>query len=159
MHIFILLISLMAVHTVWHTGPARQLLVGQYRYDIGLQTEYAHDDDADNTYFIVRRANSHLVQCSAFRRIVTRRGALKRTGMYAVSGSQLLFKERRVGPRQTHQTGNERWAEPDSTVKTFSPDQTGRLQLIEVRDYTGGKSQERSYGIKRVQENGRPAEH
>lgn len=146
-----LLISLVSVVALdgggkaWRAGPARHLLVGQYRYDIVLKTEYAHDDDADNTYFIVTRANSRIMQCSAFRRSITRQGVLNLTGTYAVNGPYLLFKERYGDPQRVYRIGNEQWIQPDSTIKTFSPDQTGRLQLIEVRDYTGGVSKKKSY--------------
>jgi len=124
----------------WHTGPARHLLVGKYRYDIVLQTQYEHDDDADNTYFVVTRADSHTQMCSAFRRSRTRQGGVLTTGEYAIDGTHLLFKERYFSPRRVRQ-----WVFPDSVVNTFSPDRTGHLRLISSRNYTGGKVQNVSY--------------
>ena len=118
----------------WYTGPIRHQLVGKYRYDIALKTEYAHDEDADNTYFIVTRANSRTQQCGAARRSITRQGVVLSTGEYAIEGPYLRFKERYFTPRRVKQL-----VFPDSTVKTFSPDRTGQLQLVEIWDYTEGK--------------------
>ncbi|MFC6223764.1 hypothetical protein ACFP2F_10970 [Hymenobacter artigasi] len=124
----------------------RHLLVGKYRYDITLETLYVHDDDADNTYFVVTSANSGAKQqCSGFLKSITRQGEIQTTGTYAVNGPYLLIKERYGDPQRVYRIGNEQWIQPDSTIKTFSPDQTGRLQLIEVRDYTRGVSKKRSY--------------
>ena len=118
----------------WHTGPVRHLLVGKYRYDIALNTHYEHDDDADNTYFVVTRAGSRTQQCSATRRSMTRQGVMRIMGEYTTNGARLQFKERYFGPRRVRQ-----WVFPDSVVKTFSPDRTGQLHLIECWKYTEGK--------------------
>lgn len=81
---------------IWKTSPVRNLLIGKYRYDITVKTLYAHDDDADNTYFMVRRANAGAKQpCSGFLKSVTRRGQIQITGAYTVNGPYLLFKKRK----------------------------------------------------------------
>ncbi|WP_126546944.1 hypothetical protein [Hymenobacter amundsenii] len=130
----------------WKTSPARQLLIGKYRYDIALKTSYAHDDDADNTYFIITRAHSGAKQhCSGVLKSVTRQGAIQTTGAYAVNGPYLLFKKRNHGPRGVQQWQDRRWVIPDSTVITFSPDRNGQLRSVEHREYINGKSREVVY--------------
>jgi len=124
----------------WQTTPARRLAVGPYRYDVILRTQYAHDDDADNTYFIVTRADSRTQLCSAIRRSISRQGVVKSTGEYAINGAHLQFKERYYGPRRIRQ-----WVFPDSVVKTFSPDRTGQLHLIDYWEYTEGKAKKRTF--------------
>ncbi|WP_426060005.1 hypothetical protein [Hymenobacter sp. B1770] len=124
----------------WQTGPARRLAVGHYRYDIALKTAYAHDEDTDNTYFVVTRPNARTPQCSALRRSVTRQGAVQTTGEYATDGDRLLFKQRYLTPRRIRQ-----WVFPDSSVTTFSPDRTGRLCLRGVRNFSDGKATDVTY--------------
>ena len=118
----------------WQTGPARRLAIGKYYYDITLKTQYEHDDDVDNTYFVVTRANSRATQCSSTRRSTTRQGVVNSTGEYAINGAHLQFKERYYGPKRIR-----KWVFPDSVVKTFSPDRTGQLHLIDYWEYTEGK--------------------
>ena len=108
--------------------------MGPYRYDIALQTQYNHDDDADYTYFVVTRANSRAPQCSAIRRSITRQGVVKSTGAYAINGAHLQFKERYYGPKRIR-----KWVFPDSVMITFSPDRTGQLHLTDYWEYTEGK--------------------
>ena len=112
-------------------APHAALLVGKYHYDVTLQTQYAHDDDADNTCFVVTRANSRATLCSSTRRSITRQGVVKSTGEYAVNGPHLQFKEHYYGARRIR-----KWVFPDSVVKTFSPDRTGQLHLIDYQEYT-----------------------
>ena len=118
----------------WQTTPARRFTMGPYRNGMVLQTQYEHDDDADNTYFVVTHAYSRAQLCSAIRRSITRQGSVKSTGEYAINGSHLQFEERYCGPRRI-----QKWVFPDSVVKTFSPDHTGQLHLIDYWEYTGGK--------------------
>jgi hypothetical protein len=117
------------------TIPARNIAVGQYRYDITLKAQHAHDGETDNTYFIVTRTNSHTQQCSGTRQIITRQGEVQTTGAYAIEGRYLRFKQRSFGPRRFG-----KWVFADSTVTTFSPDRTGQLQLLDCWEYTQGKS-------------------
>lgn len=132
--------SLCSGGITWQTNPARRLAVGLYRYDIVLQTQYEHDDDVDNTYFVVTRANSRVQLCSAIRRSITRQGVVRSTGEYAINGSYLRFKERYYGPRRVRQ-----WVFPDSVVKTFSSARTGQLHLIDYWEYTEGKGKKRAF--------------
>jgi hypothetical protein len=130
----------------WKTSPARHLLVGKYRYNIALKTSYAHDDDADNTYFTVTRANSGAEQpCSGFLKSITRQGEVRTTGAYAVNGPYLLFKKRNHGPRGVRQWQDRRWVIPDSTVITFTPDRNGQLRAVEHREYINGKTKKVFY--------------
>jgi hypothetical protein len=137
---FVWVATLFGGSVAWRTGPVRHLKVGQYRYDIALKVGYAHDDNADNTYFVVTRANSAIQQCSGIQRSIARPGVLLTTGAYAVSGSHLLFIRRYYGPRRVQQH-----VFPDSVVLTFSPDRTGQLKLMGARDYTQGKVKDVSY--------------
>jgi hypothetical protein len=124
----------------WQTSPTHRLAVGPYQYDIALNTQYEHDDDAANTYFIVTRVGSRTQLCSATRRSLTRQGMVRSTGEYAVDGSHLWFKERYFGPRRIRQ-----WVFPDSVVKRFSPDRTGQLHLIDYWEYREGKGKKVSF--------------
>jgi hypothetical protein len=123
------------VTNTFKTSPARNIAVGQYRYDITLKTLHAHDGETDNTYFIVTRANSHTRQCSGTRQIINRQGEVQTTGEYAIQGRYLRFKQRSFGPRTFG-----KWVVADSTVTTFSPDRTGQFQLLDCWEYTQGKS-------------------
>lgn len=133
-------VTLFGGSVTWHTDSVRHLLVGKYYYDITLKSGYDHDDDADNTFFIVTRAHSSRQQCSGIQRSITRSGVLRTTGAYAVSGTHLLFKRRYFGPNRVQQH-----VFPDSAVLTFSPNRTGQLKLTGARDYTEGKVKDVSY--------------
>lgn len=122
----------------WQTRPARHVGVGSYYYDIKLDTQYNHDDEADNTYFVVTRAKYHPTQCSAILRTISREETVLTTGEYAIEGPYLRFKERYFTPRRVVVSGREQ-VSPDSTVHTFSPDCTGQLHLVETWEYTRGK--------------------
>ncbi len=126
--------ALCIVGATWHTTPVRNIAVGQYRYDIALHRQYNHDDDVNTTYFIVTRANSRPELCSATRRSITRQGVVRMTGAYVIEGQYLRFKERNFGPRRVRQ-----WEFPDSVVKTFTPDRTGQLHLVDCWEYREGK--------------------
>jgi hypothetical protein len=132
--------SLYSGGVTWQTHPARRLAIGKHYYDVTLKTQYEHDDDADKTYFVVTRANSRAPQCSSTRRSITSQGVVNSTGEYAINGAHLQFKERYYGPRRIRQ-----WVFPDSVVKTFSPDRTGQLQLIDYWEYTEGKGKKRTF--------------
>ncbi|MCI1187008.1 hypothetical protein MON38_06225 [Hymenobacter sp. DH14] len=134
----VLVATLCGGNATWQTRPARHVGVGAYYYDIKLKTQYDHDDEADNTYFVVTRAKSRMTQCSAILRTTSRKGAEQTTGEYAIEGQYLRFKERHFTPRRVVVSGRER-VFPDSTVNTFSPDRTGQLHLVESWEYTGGK--------------------
>ncbi|MBO3272231.1 hypothetical protein [Hymenobacter defluvii] len=137
----IVLSGISGMGLTWRISPVRHVLIGKYRYDITLKTSYAHDDDADNTYFMVTRTNSGAKQpCSGFLKSITRQGEIQITGAYAINGPYLLFKKRNHGPRGVVEWGGKQWVIPDSTVTTFSPDHNGQLKSVDHREYINGES-------------------
>ena len=117
----------------WKEKPIRNFAIGNYNYDIALQKQYAHDDDAYNTYFIVTRANSRKTLCSAML-ISLRADTMLSKGAYLITSKNLQFKERYFGPRKIRG-----FVFADSIRKIFYPDRNGSLHLTEVVEYKSGK--------------------
>lgn len=120
----------------WRTEAARHVQIGAYSYDIALKTDHYPGDRPDDTYFVVVGANSRREQCAGTRLLVTHQGVVLSKGKYAVDGSHLLFMERLYNPGQIQGKGV-----PDSLVRTFSPDRTGQLRLIDYWVYRAGKGE------------------
>ncbi|WP_345053396.1 hypothetical protein [Hymenobacter glaciei] len=118
---------------IWKEKPIRNFAIGNYHYDIALQKQYAHDDDAYNTYFVVTQANSRKTLCSATL-LSLRADTVLSKGSYLITSKNLQFKERYFGPRKIRG-----FVFADSIRKTFYPDRNGGLHLTEVVEYKSGK--------------------
>ena len=118
----------------WKEKPTKNFAIGNYRYDIALQKQYAHDDDAYNTYFVVTRANSRKTLCSAML-ISLRADTMLSKGAYLITSKNIQFKERYFGPRKVRG-----FVFADSVRKFFYPDKNGGLHLTEVVEYKSGKA-------------------
>jgi hypothetical protein len=115
----------------WKKVPAKDIVIGRYRYNISLEKGYDHDDNAHSIYFVVKRAKSRIELCSSTL-LKTRNGTTLTTGEYYIDGSRLLFKERYFGPKRIRG-----FAFADSVEKTFHSDSRGQLHLIEIKQYKG----------------------
>ena len=135
-----LLLSFLAVAVLWgagvrwRTGPAHHVRIGAFYYDVTLQTDYQHDNNPDDTYFLITGANSRRAQCAGTRLLVTHQGVVLSKGKYGVDGSRLLLVERLYNPGRIQGE-----SVPDSLLRTFSPDRTGELRLIAYWAYWAGK--------------------
>ena len=120
----------------WRTQAAHHVRIGAYYYNIALNTERYPGDRPDETTFVVTGANAPgwQWQCAGTRLLVTHQGVVLSKGKYAVDGSRLLLMERLYNPR-----GIQGKSVPDSVLRTFTPDRTGKLRLIDAWEYRAGK--------------------
>jgi hypothetical protein len=120
--------------------PYQRFSLGGYGYDLRLEQQYNHDDDAHVTYFVVRRSGQRKSLCSAVYRSV-REGKILASGTYRLTPQRLQFTTRYTdGKRRIRiPSMGKVVVTPDSSTTVFLPDGRGGLRLTQACSFRSGE--------------------